>query len=144
MRLGISEIINELPKFKGPNQKKEKIAWLQKHESWALKEILKYTYDKRYEFLLPDSIPPYRENKTPGGESFLYKETKRLRIFIKGGGYDNLNQVKRESLFISLLEDLDAPDAKTLCNMIMKKPFKGLRRDTLEAAFPGLLGDTDE
>ena len=55
---------------------------------------------------------------------------------MKGGGYDGLNQVKREGLFISLLEDIDNADAELLCKMITKKPFKGLSKKVLEEIFP--------
>ena len=69
----------------------------------------------------------------------LFKETRRLRIFINGGGYDDLNQVKRENLFISLLEDIDNSDAELLCKMIEKKPLKGLSHKTVVEAFPDLI-----
>jgi hypothetical protein len=58
---------------------------------------------------------------------------------VKGGGYDNLNQVKRESLFISLLEDVDNDDADLLANhVISQKPIKGLTEKTLVEAFPDI------
>jgi hypothetical protein len=66
----------------------------------------------------------------------LYKEARRLRIFIQGGGYDNLEKVKRENLFISLLEDIDNGDAELLCKMIAQKPLKGLPKSVVFAAFP--------
>ena len=69
----------------------------------------------------------------------LFKEARRLRIFIKGGGYDNLNQVKRENLFISLLQDVDDKDADLLCTMIAQKPIKGLTKETVLQAFPNLI-----
>jgi hypothetical protein len=63
-----------------------------------------------------------------------------MKIFIEGGGYDNLNQVKREGLFISLLEDIYNEDAKLLANYaIAQKSFKGLRKSTVVKAFPDLI-----
>ncbi len=47
-----------------------------------------------------------------------------------------MNKVKREQLFISLLEDIDNDDAEILCRMITKKPFKGIPKSVAMAAFP--------
>jgi len=133
MRLSIAEIINKAADLK---TEKERIEWLQKYASPTLKMILKYTYDPSIEFLIPNTPPPWKKNDYIGVEGMLYSESRRLKIFIKGGGYDNLNKVKREQLFISLLEDIDNADAELLCKMIAKKPFKGLPRSLVATAFP--------
>jgi len=118
---------------------KEKVAFLQKYESIPLKGVLRLIYDEDIEFMVPDSKPPYKENNLVDLDTMLYREARRLRIFFKGGGYDNLNQMRRESLFIQLLEDLYPGDAKLLSeNMISHTPIKGLTRKTIEAAFPDL------
>jgi hypothetical protein len=137
VKISIAEIINKLPELK---TKEEKIEWLRKNDNPALRVILKYTYDKSIEFLVPNTPPPWNKNEFEDeAKSLLYREARRLKIFIKGGGYDNLNQIKRESLFIQLLQDVDNDDAEILCVMISKKPFKGLTLKTLEEAFPGLI-----
>jgi len=132
----ISEIVTKATEMK---TKEEKISWLQKHEGVPLKTILKYMYDPNVKFLIPDSPPPWKKNDYIDVQGMLYKETRRLRIFIEGGGYDNLDQVKRERLFISLLEDIDNDDAELLCKMIAQKPLKGLSRAVVNEAFPGLI-----
>lgn len=131
----LSEIVTKATELK---TKEEKIAWLRKNEGVPLKTILKYMYDQRVEFLIPDTPPPWKKNGYVGVEGMLYKETRRLRIFIKGGGYDQLDKVKREQLFISLLEDVDDKDAELLCKMIAQKPLKGLSRAVVAEAFPDL------
>jgi len=138
MKLSLSEIINKATELKN---KKEKVDWLRSNASIPLQTILKYTYDKdNVKFLIPQIPPPWKKNGYVGVEGMLYKETRRLRIFIEGGGYDNLNQVKRENLFISLLEDVDDNDAELLVQMIQQKPLKGLPKSVVEEAFPGLVG----
>lgn len=141
MLLSLSEIINKACEL---SSKEEKILWLKKHDSVPLKTVLKYMYDDTVEFLIPSTPPPWKKNAYVGVEGMLYKETRRLRIFIKGGGYDNLNQVKREALFISLLEDIDNNDAELLCKMIAQKPLKGLTKATVAKAFPDLLPTNEE
>lgn len=137
MKLSISEIVNKAVDLKS-NQ--EKVKWLCDNSSVPLQTVLRYTYDKNgVEFLIPNTPPPWKKNDYVGIEGMLYKEARRLRIFVKGGGYDNLNQVKRENLFISLLEDVDNADAELLCKMIAQKPIKGLPRSVIEEAFPDLI-----
>lgn len=138
MKLSISEIVNKAVDLKS---NEEKVKWLRNNASIPLQTILRYTYDKdNVEFLIPNVAPPWKKNNYIGVEGMLYKEARRLRIFVKGGGYDNLNQVKRENLFISLLEDVDNDDAELLCKMITQKPIKGLPKSVVEEAFPGLIG----
>lgn len=142
VKISISEIINKVQEFKTV---KEKVEWLRKNDGPVLRTIIKYTYDSTVEFLVPNTPPPWKKNQYEDeAKALLYKEARRLKIFIKGGGYDNLNQVKREQLFISLLEDIDNDDAETLCTMIMKKPFKGLTLKTVNEAFPNLIEATKE
>lgn len=47
--------------------------------------------------------------------------------------------MKREQLFISLLEDVDNDDAHTLTQMISKKSFKGLTKKAIMEAYPDLI-----
>ena len=135
IRLSISEIVNKISELK---TKEEKIAWLRKNDNIPLRIVLRLMYDENVEFLIPNTPPPWKKNAFVGVEGMLYKEARRLRIFVKGGGYESLNQVKRENLFISLLEDIDNNDAELLCQMIAQKPVKGLTKKTLEEAFPDL------
>lgn len=135
MLLSLSEIVTKATELK---TKEEKIAWLRKHDGVPLKTVLKYMYDPKVEFLIPDTPPPWKKNDYVGVEGMLYKEVRRLRIFVKGGGYDQLDRVKREQLFISLLEDIDNKDAELLCKMIAQKPLKGLSRAVVSEAFPDL------
>ena len=118
---------------------KAKVAALQEKESVPLKGVLRLIYDEDVEFMVPDTKPPYKENELVDLDTMLYREARRLRIFFKGGGYDNLNQMRRETLFIQLLEDLDPADAKILAeNMISHTPLKGLTKKTIETAFPNI------
>ena len=138
IRRSISEIINHCSTIKS---KSDKVAWLQENTSQPLQVVLKNIYDSRVEFLIPDTAPPWTPNEfEDDAKSLLFREARRLNIFIKGGGYDNLNKIKRETLFISLLEDLDNDDAKLLANhMISQKPVKGLTKAVVNEAFPNLI-----
>ena len=134
-KLALSAIVDEVSKKK---TKAEKIDWLKQNDSLQLRQILRLTYDQSIEFLIPDTAPPWKKNDYLDVETMLYREARRLRIFFKGGGYDDLNQLKRESLFIGLLEDVDNNDAELLVKMIAQKPLKGLTEKTLKEAFPDI------
>lgn len=135
-RDAISKILTKAGKEKTV---KKKIAVLAENDSVPLRTILRLIYDDTIEYLVPDTPPPFKKNELNDLDTLLYREARRLKIFFKGGGYDDLNQIKRESLFISLLEDLDADDAQLLANnLISHTPVKGLTRKTVEAAYPEL------
>ena len=68
----------------------------------------------------------------------LYTEARRLYLFIEGGN-PNLTQLKRESMFVDLLQSINPEDAKLLISIKDKKlPYKGLSSKTVLKAFPGL------
>lgn len=136
MKLSISEIVDEA--CRQPS-KQETVDYLKSNESVPLKTVLNIMYNKKnVKVLLPQTRPPWKKNDYIDVQGMLYKEARRLRIFIEGGGYDNLDQVKRENLFIKLLEDIDNDDAELLVKMIAQKPLKGLSRQAVAEAFPDL------
>ena len=135
----ISDILNRIATTKGTAAK---VLALQEVDSVQLKQVLRLIYDDTIEFLLPDTPPPYKENDLVDLDTLLYREARRLRIFFKGGGYDNLKKERRETLFIQLLEDLHPSDAKILSeNMLSHTPLKGLTKKTVESAFPTIFTD---
>lgn len=138
MRLMINEIVKkatELPRAQG-------IDFLKAHDSKSLRQVLRFVYDKDIELLLPNTSPPWKKNDGIGYEFILYNEARRLRIFMKGGGYDNLNQMKREGLFIALLEQMHNEDAEIVANALTRKPIKGLTEKMVLEAFPDLYQTT--
>ena len=64
-------------------------------------------------------------------------EAKRLYNFAKGGN-DQLNKIRKETLFIQMLEGLHADEAKVLIDMKNKslnKTYKGLTSEMVKEAF---------
>lgn len=141
--LAIHEIIDEVTKIK---QKVDKAEFLKNNNSRALRNILKIWYDKNLELNIPNTAPPYEPSTFPDNYGMIFRESRKLTYFVKGYGGDNLSAMKREALFIQMLEAVDPKDAKVLVNMISKKPIKGLTVQTLNMAFPGIIdsGETEE
>lgn len=78
----------------------------------ALKLILQYAFDPEKKFLLPETEPPYKQDKSPIGmaPTTLIFESKRLYVFTR----KDLTKPKREQLFIDLLESIEQSEAKVL------------------------------
>lgn len=134
-RKSISWILDFTSKL--PNEE-EKIKCLQANNNNAILTILKYAYDPNIKWLLPEGDPPYTPCEYPHQENMLYQEIRRLYLFIEGGN-PNLNPLRRESMFIEILQTVDPEDAKLLLAMKDKKlPYKGLNSKIVLKAFPGL------
>lgn len=132
----ISDVINDASQAK---TKKAKIEILRKNETWALKDILRGTYDKTVEFNLPSGAPPFKGNDGHNAPSNLLKKHKDFINFVKGGPGDGMQKVRREKLFIYLLESIEPPESELVINMINKKPIKGVTKTLVKEAFPNLI-----
>ncbi len=136
MKLSLSEILKNASEF---DKKQDKFNYLLSNDSPALRAILKYAYDEKVKFLLPEGDPPYKPNELPDQEGILYSELRRLYLFIEGGN-PNLKPMRREYLFVQLLETVNKDDAKLLLAVKDKKiPYKGITKKFVEELYPGLL-----
>jgi hypothetical protein len=131
----ISEIIDDV--IAAPT-KDEKIAVFRKNDNVALKILLKMWFDKNLRWALPEGAPPYKPCEFPDQQAMLYQEVKRLYLFHEGGN-PNLKPLKREQMFIQLLESMDPKDAKLLLQIKDKKVPKGISEKLVKESFPGLL-----
>ena len=142
MRKTFHDIFTEVGKA---TKKSDKIAILQKHSSAQLKLVLGMTYDPRVEWLLPEGEPPYKPmDKASDQESGLFSESRKLYLFVKGDSptQKNLKPIRREQLFVNMLESIDPDDAKVLLAMKERKlPYKGLTRNLVAEAFPTIAKD---
>jgi hypothetical protein len=136
MKLGLAEILKKTSEFE---KKQDKMEYLNKWDSAALRALLKYAYDPNVKFLLPEGAPPYKQNDLPDLQGVLYSELRKLYLFIEGGN-PNLKQLRREYLFVQMLENLDKQDAELIIAVKDKTiPYKGITKKFVEEMFPGLL-----
>lgn len=134
----VFEVIQEVQKKR---TKAEKIQVLKQNESWALKDVLRGTFDSTVRWLIPDGIPPYTPSEAHNHPANLLRENKKFTYFVVGGKGDELVKFKRERLFIGMLEGVHPEDAKLVVNMINKEAPKYITRPIIQEAFPGLLKD---
>lgn len=131
------EVIEKAAKAK---TKKEKIKILQENETQVLKDVLRGTFDKTIQWNLPGGTPPYEPTRPESVPSNLQKFYKGLFVFVKGTSGENMPAVRREKIFIDMLESVHPQDAELLINMINKKPpATGITKALIKEAFPGLI-----
>jgi hypothetical protein len=136
MKLSISEVLKRCSELDTVEKRK---LYLLQNDSPAIQYILKCFFDPKIKFLLPEGKAPYKPSDLDRQEGRLYAEARKMYLFIEGG-QPNLTKLKREQLFIDLLEGIDAQDAALIVAMKDKKiPYKGITRNLVEKTYPGLL-----
>ena len=131
-----SEILEKVAKLK---TKKDKIEYLQKYNTDALRMVIKSSFDPKIEWALPEGDVPYTPNEAPEGteHTLLSQEARTLFNFIRGGN-GQLTQNKRETMFVQMLEGLHADEAKLVVAAKDKKlhqVYKGLSANVVKEAF---------
>jgi len=137
------EVFEILEKVENAKTKKDKIAVLQKNEIMPLLDVLRGTFDETIQWNLPGGTPPYTPNNEESYPSTLLKQHRNFKYFVKGLRESNrLNPIRRERMFIDILEAIHPKDAELLVSMINKKsPMKGLTKNLVKEAFPQLIQD---
>ena len=141
MKLPPNPLIYEILEAAGKARSKaEKIKILKDHDSWALRDVLRASYDLKVEFLIPDGEPPYTPNKPESIPSNLLRKNVDFKYIIKGGIREDMPSFKREKIYIGLLESIHPEDAKVVINMVnRKKPGNGITEKVVKEAFPNLI-----
>jgi hypothetical protein len=115
-----------------------KIEALRKNDSYILRVVLQGVFDPNVKWLIPPGIPPYTPNELVDLEHVLINEAKTILYFIEG--FYDIPDMKREMMFIELLEKVDKKDAELLCAIKDKKlPFPGITIKHVTEAFPGMI-----
>ena len=126
-------------KVNNAKDKQRKIEVLRQYDSPSMRQVLKGAFDPKIKWDLPEGTPPYIENEAPLGteHTYLDQEAKRLWHFVVGADM-NLTKVKKETLFIQMLEGLSADEAKLLVGVKDKNLnniYKGLTSAVIKEAF---------
>ena len=132
------EILEKVSKAKS---KADKIKLLQAQENnWALKDLLRGTFDDAVQWLLPTGPVPYEPALPESHPSNWTQHNKKLAYFVRGGKGEKMTIIKREKMFLDILETVHPRDAELLAGMINKKlPIKGVTKSLVREAFPTLI-----
>lgn len=93
----------------------------------ALRFIFEYAFDPEKKFDLPDGEPPFKPDGAPIGmtPANLRMEAKKLYVYTR----KDLKPIRKEQLFIGLLEAVHPSEAKLLCH---------IKDQTLEDLYPNI------
>ncbi len=122
--------------------KVKKIEILQEYRDDSLTAVLIWNFDESIESALPEGQVPYKPNEVPVGtdHTSLRREWKQLYHFVKGGN-DKLNNLRRESMFVQMLEGLHPKEAEIIC-LIKDKRLTDVYKVTLDqvkTAYPDIV-----
>lgn len=132
MVLSISEI------FKKCNEAPDVVEALRQQTQAQERQVLKYAFDPAIKWLLPETDPPYKPCTYLDQHNELRRDVRKLYLYIEGGN-PALKPVKREAMFISLLESIDPEDAKLILAVKNKKfPYPNITADVVKEAFPDI------
>ena len=137
MNLLVSEILD---KFEEAKTREEKIAVLKNNVTDPLLVLLRLNYDHMLKMALPEGEPPFRKDTDkPIGysESSLQLELRRFYVWLEPS--TNLPSLKKESLFVNMLEGIHWTEAEALCLAKDRKlhtKYKSLKEDIVREAFP--------
>ena len=134
----IHEILDAVSRARSNDKKVE---LLKLHRCEALTALFIWNFDDTVTSMIPDGEVPYEPNDVPVGtdHTSLRKEWKNLYNFVKGGN-DGLSQVRRESMFIQILEGLHPEEAKILC-MVKDKGLRSrykITQEVVSKAYPDI------
>ena len=138
MKLLMHEVLQKVSNAK---TKKEKIKLMQDYNTNALRMLFIINFDESIVSMLPPGNVPYTPNEAPEGteHTILEKEARLLHHFFKGGS--NVSQVKREQMFVQMLEGLNSGEAEALILAKDKKIGKRwkITKATVTEAFPSIV-----
>ena len=139
MRLMISEV---LQKAHNAKTKAQKIKILQDNNTPGLRSIFIINFDESLQPRVPlGEDVPYRKNEAPAGteHSKLEHEARILFHFFKGGS--KLTPIKRETMFIQLLEGLHQDEAEVVIKAVNKNLHKRYKvtQACVKEAFPEIV-----
>ena len=106
-----------------------------------MKTLFIWNFDDTVISMVPAGEVPYKENEVPIGtdHTSLRREYKHLYNFVKGGN-DGLSSLRRETMFIQMLEGLHPEEAKIIC-LVKDKQLQteyNINLDVVKEAYPDI------
>lgn len=119
----------------------DRVEYLRNNASQAVKELINVNFNPEIKMLLPEGRPNFLEgdDKPPTyDDASLNYEVRRLYLFVEGGS-PNLTDLKRETLWIEMLNSLHGDEADDLTHMkdrTLHKKYKNITHEVCHLAFP--------
>jgi len=140
MQKYIYEVFEEVCKLENRD---DRIACLKKNEFKQLKTVLQLCYNDNIELDLPAGRPPFEECPEGKEPSSFNNAFSPINMCVVN---NNALRVKKEKIFISILEQLCKNDALILCaakdgtiTTLENKKYSKITKSLVKAAFPNIL-----
>lgn len=139
MKLSIAQVLKQANELDTLEKRRN---FILQNDSPAIQAIIKHCFDPSIKFALPEGKAPYVPSDGDRLEGRLYNEIRKLYLFTEGG-HPGLTKLKREQLFIDLLESIHPEDAELLVAVKDKKmPYKHISPNLIKKTYPGLIENT--
>ena len=123
--------------------KAKRVEILKEYRDDSVTAVLIWNFDERVVSAVPDGEVPYKPNEVPIGtdHTSLRREWKNLFHFIKGGN-PSLSSLRRETMFVQMLEGLHPTEAAIIClikDKNLKKLYPKITFDIVKEAYPDIV-----
>ena len=121
--------------------KDKKIGILQQYNENFIKSLLIWNFDPSIQSVLPEGDVPVqaKEDAEKNPSSSIRKEWNKFYNFVKGGN-DAMNRLRKETLFINLLESFHPGEAEVLC-LVKDKRLQtkyNITKELVSEAYPDI------
>jgi hypothetical protein len=140
MKTTVPQVLEEVEKVKTFDAK---VKILRDYNSAPLRGLLNLNFNPFLKMHLPEGEPPFKKDKEIRegySETNLYVEWRRFYIWVQPK--PELSKVRKEQLFVQLLEGIHWTEAELICLAKDKKiqtKWKSINEKLVRAAFPQLL-----
>ena len=144
VKLPPNPFIHEILELASEQRSKAKrIEILREYRDDSLTAVLIWNFDERVQSAVPEGQVPYEPNDVPVGtdHTSLRREWKTLYHFIRGGN-PTLSNLRRETMFVQLLEGLHPKEAEIIClvkDKDLESVYPKVTLDVVEQAFPDIV-----
>ena len=136
-RLTVAQIIDTASKIENVE---DRVQYLRNNDSTTLRYMFELALTPGVAWSVPEGAPPYKPCEYLDVEGRLHQEARTLYLYLQGNRPE-LTQLKRESLFIGLLESIDKRDAELLIKVKDKQLPASISTEVVNLAFPGLINE---
>lgn len=139
----IKNVYEILDEFEVADNKADRQRILRENATPHFLQVLKYTFDPKFQFYVKSFPKDYQEPDTFPGLRYagIESEIRRTYLFLKGEATaDSLSEEKRNQVLVQLLESFEPREANVFVNMMKKNlQTKFLTYNFVKETFPNLL-----
>ena len=140
MKTSVPQVLEEVEK--APTRE-AKIKVLRSYDHLVVRGLLRINFDENIKMSLPEGEPPFKKDTSvPAGysETNLFTEFRRFYIWLNNDV--NVTQMRKEQLFIQLLEGIHWSEAELVClakDGKIQTKYKSIKEDLIREAYPELM-----